>query len=198
MSLMKRVEGIFESLRTPSPAQLSEAINALEMSESELSPHLGTPGVFPYGRKLLYQSSEVEVLVMNWATDRECSPHDHGQSFGWVMVVSGTAVHRLFTLNQADVPVEFGVRKEETGRCFFAPRGMIHSMGNMTVDPLVTLHVYSPPITNMKVYDLLNCSVCVVSDDCGAWWPQEQRQIVRELKLSQVPATFALDSPRLD
>ncbi|MGM1006165.1 MAG: hypothetical protein ACQEW2_03745 [Bacillota bacterium] len=48
---------------------------------------------------------------------------------------------------------------------------------------LVTLHLYSPPITGMKVYNLEKCAACVVSEDCGAWWPEEQRQKVREIQL---------------
>ncbi|KAF0825367.1 Cysteine dioxygenase Dlit [Cytobacillus firmus] len=40
-----------------------------------------------------------------------------------------------------------------------------------------------PPITGMKVYDLEKCAACVVSEDCGAWWPEEQRQKVREIQL---------------
>ena len=35
----------------------------------------------------------------------------------------------------------------------------------------------------MKVYDLKRCAACVVSDDCGAWWPREQRQLLQELQL---------------
>lgn len=48
---------------------------------------------------------------------------------------------------------------------------------------LITLHLYAPPITGMKVYDLEKCAACVVSDDCGAWWPDDLRQQVKEIKL---------------
>lgn len=50
---------------------------------------------------------------------------------------------------------------------------------------LVTLHVYSPPIKGMMVYDIEACAACVVSDDCGAWWPDELKQKVREYKLQK-------------
>ena len=50
---------------------------------------------------------------------------------------------------------------------------------------LVTLHLYSPPISGMKVYDLEKCAACLVSDDCGAWWPEEQRQKIKEIRLNK-------------
>jgi cysteine dioxygenase len=50
---------------------------------------------------------------------------------------------------------------------------------------MVTLHLYSPPITGMIVYDLQKCAACVVSDDCGAWWPEEQYQRLKEIQLNK-------------
>ncbi|WP_236561071.1 hypothetical protein [Pontibacillus sp. HMF3514] len=50
---------------------------------------------------------------------------------------------------------------------------------------LVTLHLYAPPITGMMVYDLETCAACVVSDDCGAWWPEKLREKVKEIQLRQ-------------
>lgn len=131
---------------------------------------------------------------MNWANHRECAPHDHGSSYGWINIITGESTHMLHTLDQDDVPVPYLRRTEKAGFRFFAPRGMIHQMGNMTDDMLVTLHVYSMPITGMKVYDLERCAACVVSDDCGAWWPEDQRQRLREIKLRRTVKRRPLES----
>ncbi len=52
---------------------------------------------------------------------------------------------------------------------------------------LLTLHLYAPPISGMKVYDLEKCAACVVSDDCGAWWPEDQKQRLKVIQLNQTP-----------
>lgn len=152
-----------------------------------LSPFAGDPGTYPYGRRPLYSANGVEAIVMNWAADRQCAPHDHGRSFGWIHVVSGQINHVLHTLDQDDFPVAFATRTEPTGTLMFAPRGAIHSMGNLTGGPTLTLHLYAPPIQEMRVWDLERCAMCVVSDDCGAWWPDDQRQRLREIKLERAP-----------
>lgn len=162
-----------------------EAWSRAAISMADVTPWLGDPGVYPYGRKKIFDTPEVEILVMNWAGGRDCAPHDHGSSLGWVHVLAGTVNHTIYTLDQRDAPVASGTRVERAGTLFFAPRGLVHAMGNPTDETTVTVHIYSPPITGMKVFDLEKCAACVVSDDCGAWWPDEQRQIVQILKLGR-------------
>lgn len=182
---MMEAERIFGSLEIPTPRELQHALAELSrVPPEELEEVAGPPGVFPYGRTALFRSDHVEVLVMNWAPDRRCSPHDHGNSFGWIDIVCGTADHLLYTLDQSDVPVLYLERQERAGSLYFSPRGQVHAMGNRTADLMLTLHAYAPPIANMVVYDLENCAKCVVSDDCGAWWPPEQRQRLREYRLN--------------
>ncbi|MCS0634250.1 cysteine dioxygenase family protein [Streptomyces sp. LP05-1] len=188
MHLMERISSAFDTLLRPTPQQLREAWENVGASLDEILPYAGDPGVYPYGRKKLYASQDIEILAMNWAARRPCAPHDHGQSFGWINVMSGTVRHTLYTLDQDDIPVPFLTREEPCGSRYFAPRSVVHSMENPSDGLTVTLHLYAPPITGMRVYDLERCAACVVSDDCGAWWPDEQRQLVRRIKLSRATA----------
>uniref|UniRef100_UPI0011A872AF cysteine dioxygenase n=1 Tax=Bacillus thuringiensis TaxID=1428 RepID=UPI0011A872AF len=147
-------------------------------------PYLVHPDKHPYGRKLVYQSDHVEILVMNWNDRIECSPHDHGDSYGWVVIVNGETTHTLYKIDsETKIPVIHKI--ETTNVPFFAHKTQIHTMVNNAPEPLVTFHVYSPPIKGMKVYDLHRCAACIVSDDCGAWWPEEQRQRIREIQLKK-------------
>lgn len=189
MEIQERLDQLFGSLILPSPAELSKALDVLNVNFEDLSACLGPAGVFPYHRKLLFKNDQVEVLVMNWASGQVCSPHDHGESFGLIEIVTGVATHHLYTLNQIGSPVQYYSRVEAEKSRYFTARNSIHAMGNMTEGLLVTLHVYAPPIYNMKVYDLEKCAACVVSDDCGAWWPAESRQILKQIRLRRVPAS---------
>lgn len=184
MSFIDAVAERFQKLRRPTPDQLKQALIDVRATESELLPHIGEPGIYPYGRKPVFASEHVEVIAMNWAVGRECAPHDHGRSFGWIQVVCGDVDHQLYTLDQDDIPIAFGQRHESTGTVMFAPRGAVHSMGNANTGRTVTLHAYAPPIDGMLVYDLSRCAACVVSNDCGAWWPDDQRQRLRVLRLA--------------
>ncbi|SDW00280.1 cysteine dioxygenase [Marininema mesophilum] len=182
MSFISRLQQSFAPLHAPTAQELKGVLDHLQVTEEDLRTFLEDPGIHPYGRKMLFQSEHVEVLIMNWAQHFKCAPHDHGNSHGWVHVVKGVSTQTIYSL-QREIPVPQHTGVTEEGASFFAPRTMVHDMENQSESSLVTLHVYSPPISGMKVYDLERCMACVVSEDCGAWWPEEQRQRLAEMKL---------------
>jgi cysteine dioxygenase len=183
LTLQEKLHSVFGHLVNPTPKELKEALDLLDIRVEELKDYLMEAGAFPYGRKLLFKNEYLEILVMNWNNYFRCAPHDHGNSYGWVSVVKGESTHTIYEL-KGEIPVPKVTRVEPENTSFFAARSMVHDMENQTDGELVTLHVYSPPISNMKVYDLEKCAMCIVSDDCGAWWPTEQRQRLKEIKLS--------------
>ncbi|MDN4073212.1 cysteine dioxygenase [Fictibacillus terranigra] len=183
MPFLKRIEKIFSPLVFPSSDDLLEAIQKLQAAETDAAPFVMNSENKPYGRKLIFKSDYVEILVMAWSQTLDCSPHDHGRSFGWVQVISGSSNHTLYKLQPGGLPVAVKKEIEKKGSLLHVGRGMIHKMGTYEKKPLITLHVYSPPISGMKVFDLEKCAACIVSEDCGAWWPDEQRQLLKTILL---------------
>ena len=182
MDIYEQLVRAFGPLERPSRQELNAALRACHILTADLEPVISPPIDFPYSRTLLYKSEHIEVLGMSWAHDRQCAPHDHGQSWGLVKILEGRATHAIYSL-KGGIPVLRIRSLKEAGTTLFAPKGMIHSMGNPSSNRLITLHVYTPEITNMMVYDIPRCAACIVADDCGAWWPATQRQIVREIRL---------------
>jgi len=184
MEMQARIEHVLGTLKSPSKEQLQEALHEMDVSLQEVEDELQSPEGKPYYRKLLYHNEEVELLVMNWS-QLECAPHDHGNSYGWIQVLNGVTKNTVYEVTENQLPEELFSETQEEGRLFFAPRKGVHKMKDEDGKGLVTLHLYAPPITGMKVYDLETCAACVVSDDCGAWWPEEQREKVKEVKIEK-------------
>ncbi|MYL72885.1 hypothetical protein GLW00_18800 [Halobacillus litoralis] len=184
MTLRTRIEEAFSNLDEHSPETLKKTLIKLGVTLDELAPYLQDPDDKPYYRQMVYEDDCVEIIVMNWA-DIECAPHDHGQSTGWIQVMNGTTKQTVYQAHGEALPLPLFTEFKENGSLFFAPEKGIHKMGREGTAPLVTLHVYSPPIRGMRVYDLETCAACVVSSDCGAWWPEEQRQRLKEIKLQK-------------
>ena len=174
----RRISGVYESDRSGVKAAISEESFRL----SDVAAYLTDPAGMPYGRMLVYQDADVEVMLMNWDTKNECLPHDHGESEGWVQVLVGTGHHVHYASRGTTIEA---VEEEaiEEGTVFFAPKGMVHHMANPTADRLITLHFYFPPIHAMEVFDLRNSQAAVVADDCGAWWPVSGDQVVERRSL---------------
>ncbi|USK26374.1 cysteine dioxygenase family protein [Bacillus sp. CMF21] len=184
MELSERLQTILGNVHSASKMELLEALKSLNIEIEELKPFLKKERNKPYYRKLLYKNETLELLVMNWS-ELDCAPHDHGKSHGWIQVINGVSENTVYEVKENHLPSELFTEKKEKGRSFFAPKGGVHKMGESEGTNLVTLHLYSPPITGMKVYDLEKCAACVVSDDCGAWWPDEIHQKVKEIKLKK-------------
>ncbi|MBT2654701.1 cysteine dioxygenase family protein [Bacillus sp. ISL-18] len=184
MTLKSRIKNVLDPLKSPSKVQLKEALIELNIQLRDFDdlpePTIGKP----YNRKLLFKNEDVEMLVMNWS-QLECAPHDHGHSHGWIQVLSGTSLNTVYEMRGTSLPAEFFKEYHHQGKYLYAPKKTIHKMQASNQTDLITLHLYSPPITGMIVYDLKKCAACIVSDDCGAWWPDEQKQRVREIQLKK-------------
>jgi cysteine dioxygenase len=183
MTLTSKVKTVLDSLISPSKAELKDALLRLGITLDDLA-HLPEPlKGLPYNRKLLYKNEEVELLMMNWS-QLECAPHDHGNSHGWIQVLSGTSLNTVYEIRGNGLPAELFHEYHHKGKFYYAPKKAIHKMMKASNNTdMVTLHLYSPPITGMIVYDFKKCAACIVSDDCGAWWPEEQYQKVKEIQL---------------
>ncbi|WP_019392544.1 cysteine dioxygenase [Priestia filamentosa] len=184
MTLIEQAKHILDELNSPTRFELRKALLALDINFDELKPLLQSAEDKPYYRKLLYQNDEVELLVMNWS-GIECAPHDHGHSYGWIQVVNGTTINTVYEVKENQLPEELFSQYQEEGKIFFAPQKGVHKMNSAGGTNLVTLHLYAPPIKGMMVYDLEACAACVVSDDCGAWWPDHLSQKVKEIQLKK-------------
>ncbi|WP_226666471.1 cysteine dioxygenase [Metabacillus litoralis] len=184
LDVKNRIDEVLQNVEDYSKEGLKQSLKNLNIQYRDLEDILirsDTAGK-PYYRKLLFKNDCLELLVMDWS-ELECSPHDHGQSYGWIQVIKGTAKNTVYEMKGDQFPIELLTELQEEGKLFFAPHKGIHKMAVSKDSNLVTLHLYSPPITGMKVFDLEKCAACIVSDDCGAWWPDDQTQKVKEIKL---------------
>jgi cysteine dioxygenase len=168
---------------------LKRQVVSIDATMEDVAQYLSAPEGKPYGRQLLYSNDGIEVIVMNWNPGQPCLPHDHGASAGWVQVLSGAVEHALCRNDASGMPAPVHATVELPGSLIHASTGMVHMMRALPDSgPTVTLHFYSPPITGMRVFDPENGAACIVSDDCGAWWPSDEQLV----KLLRAPAP-ALD-----
>ncbi|ELK46285.1 cysteine dioxygenase family protein [Halobacillus sp. ACCC02827] len=184
MNLLERMKRAFSTMSSWKPEEIKQTLLNLDVSLEEVTAFLRDPAGKPYARKVLYQDDHVEVIVMNWSA-LACAPHDHGQSAGWIQVLSGRTKQTIYRVENDSLPEPLFTETQNKGSCFFAPVRGVHQMAQEGGEPLITLHLYSPPIRGMKVYDLEACAACIVSTDCGAWWPDDQKQKVKEIQLKK-------------
>lgn len=132
-----------------------------------------------YGRHVMYSTPEFEVMMASWRPHAECAPHDHGFSTGCVLVLDGEfeEISYIQTADKGLVADLSTARRARKNQIIPVEGKTFHSMKSLG-DLGITLHFYTPAIHNMKVLDLKNKRTLVVSEDCGAWVPQDTQKII--------------------
>jgi predicted metal-dependent enzyme (double-stranded beta helix superfamily) len=103
--------------------------------------------------ELLAATDEFEAWVIDWPPQGAISLHDHGQSFGAVVVVRGELEEtRVYFQNFGSIDLET-TRLSRGGFLEIAP-GVVHDVQNVSTDCARSVHVYSPRLTSMTYFNI--------------------------------------------
>ena len=140
-----RFEGLETSGHEPSPdecaALAEEAARLIDLASLERAGE----GSF----ELLWRTAHSEAWLNQWWEPRDTGFHDHGGSCVGVHVLEGRARNEALVVGGARRIREYGA-----GESFSFPGTGIHRMEHDR--GAVTIHVYSPPITAIGHYDVVD------------------------------------------
>ena len=106
-----------------------------------------------------------EVWLLSWLPGQRTGFHDHGDSSGAFTVARGALRERIAPRQRPgpSVPVARGEVRS------FGPR-YVHDVINTSVQPAVSVHAYSPPLTSMRRFEFgPGGRACVVTETAD-WW----------------------------
>jgi quercetin dioxygenase-like cupin family protein len=99
--------------------------------------------------ELLWRTEHSEAWLVSWWQARDTGYHDHDGSCGGIAVLEGRVTEEPLVVNGAAQ-----VREYRPGDTFAFALGHIHRMHHDA--EAVTIHVYSPPITRIGSYELVD------------------------------------------
>lgn len=108
----------------------------------------------------LRASEDHDVWVITWLPGQATGFHDHGPSSGAFTVAWGVLAEHHDGTAEA---VTAGATRT------FGP-GYVHDVRNTSAAPVVSVHAYSPPLTEMTRYDLTPGGLAARSTETGASW----------------------------
>ncbi len=126
-----------------SPLKAGELVKLANISEDDLLDYadFDHPIADCYGRKLVYDNGNFEVMVMSWNPDHYSSIHNHGHTQWGVVQVFGNAHHLIFHEKEEHLHLS---RKEilTTEGIVKVNNKFLHQMGNASSVSFLSLHVY--------------------------------------------------------
>lgn len=94
-----------------------------------------------YGRKMIYDGGQFEIMAMSWNPGDYSSIHNHGYTQWGVVQVFGNVHH--FIYQNKDNQLRFAKKEILTaGAIVKVVNAMIHQMGNPSTERYMTLHIY--------------------------------------------------------
>jgi cysteine dioxygenase len=135
---------------------------------------------FAYQRNLIHRTSRFEVLLLCWRSGQRSPIHDHAGSTCGVRVIAGTATETIYAASPCGSLYPERSRRLEAGSITVAHDADVHQMGNLAPagDDLITLHIYSPPLSAMRIYSLSETTLAD-HDRLAALRPKERTRQIR-------------------
>jgi len=108
----------------------------------------------------LHGDDDHEVWLISWLPGQATGFHDHGESEGAFSVALGT-------LEERGVAAE---RTLQAGESWAFGRDYIHDVRNTSSAPAVSVHVYSPPLSTMRRYELIDDGLVAIAVEQTEDW----------------------------
>lgn len=142
--------------------ELTERLQDDSISADLLADHIHFSNE-RYSRNLLAYGPQFYALVLCWKPGQASPIHDHKGASCGVRVIEGVATETSFAREDGRL-VEKSVTTMRAGEVCGSFDDDIHEIRNNGDGNLVTLHIYSPYLDNINLYDRETGEVTVFSD----------------------------------
>ncbi|TKH03360.1 hypothetical protein FC682_18345 [Peribacillus simplex] len=153
MDFLETIKGTFDNFPSYNEGKLIQAVQSLNLTVNEVSKYVTEPKDLEYGRNVIYRSENVEVIVIHLPSMAKTLIHDHGLSIGCIFVVAGNFLNVLYKLeDEASYPIYDQVEEFSQNEILLVKEDTIHMMYNPTTSPVITFHIYTPPLKGGTTY----------------------------------------------
>eukprot|EP00457_Paulinella_chromatophora_P010297 gb/GEZN01010395.1/.p1 GENE.gb/GEZN01010395.1/~~gb/GEZN01010395.1/.p1 ORF type:complete len:232 (-),score=30.13 gb/GEZN01010395.1/:525-1220(-) len=125
-----------------------------------------------YTRNLVQDNDLVEIIVLCWSPGQISRVHDHGASDCFMVTLQGEVHEKRFNkyihgreVIESQVPSKVGgacpelkqvsetILNSSSPAVHIHDNQALHSVGNYSSERAITLHVYTPPIRRVKIFE---------------------------------------------
>ncbi len=165
-ALSEVIQGLVSA--APGPASPETALVRNYLQHIEISPEerrrFYSVSRDRYTRNLICHNAKFTMLILCWSGGQQSPIHDHSGSACFVKVLEGKLTETRYAY-PAEEDADREVPLRETALATFSPGAVtyiddslgLHKMANPSAEDLcATLHIYSPPYSSAKIFNLAN------------------------------------------
>lgn len=132
--------------------ELVKWLEAVDLDPDDVAPYVRFCDE-EYQRNLLREGPGYQALILCWKPGQASPIHDHRGSACGVRVVQGTATEIVFEIGDGPMQERETHHLQAGGVCGSYDTDTHIVVNQHETDPLVTLHVYTPPLRNYRRYE---------------------------------------------
>ena len=147
-NLTEWLEGID---RRPGLDELDARLSSLEVNVDALEDCIGY-SEDGYQRNVIKKNEHYELVAICWTPGQVTPIHDHTGSDCAFLIVSGVSTETVYETNEEGLAYPVSDRRYAPGEVCAAEEPDIHRVSNDETTNLINLHVYTPPLSEYKIY----------------------------------------------
>lgn len=106
-------------------------------------------------------TDDYEIWLLSWLPGQRTGFHDHGDAAGAFAVAQGDLRESLASPGRTAVRTRIAVAGSVTS----FGRRHVHDVANVSAEPAVSVHAYSPPLAAMRRYEMAVSGLALVRTD---------------------------------
>tara|TARA_B100001559_G_C16323278_1_gene539834 strand:+ start:100 stop:642 length:543 start_codon:yes stop_codon:yes gene_type:complete len=130
---------------------IGEKLLELEINLEDLVEFLGYTDD-GYQRNIVKKTEHYELVLICWKPGQKTPIHDHRGSDCAFLILEGISTESIYNSNDGKLEVS-RVRKYLPGEVCAADEPDIHKISNEEQTNLINLHLYTPPLKNINIYE---------------------------------------------
>ena len=107
-----------------------------------------------YQRNVIKRTDHYELVAICWKPGQITPIHDHRGSDCAFIILEGISTEKTFEVNDSGSAVHMSTRLYKPGEVCAADEPDIHQVVNEHDLELVNLHIYTPPLSEFKIYEM--------------------------------------------
>ncbi|MEJ0090833.1 MAG: FAD/NAD(P)-binding protein [Limisphaerales bacterium] len=130
-----------------------ELLTQASLNEKEVAPYVELRAS-TYARRCVVRREKFELLVLTWAPGQGSVAHDHSGSLCGLKVVQGSLTEQLYAAGPDGQVRPTTASRLAAGQITVDPGVVVHALINPadSGQTLVTVHLYSPPLPEVRRY----------------------------------------------
>ena len=122
------------------------ATQILELKQNYIKPDKG------YSRNVFIKNKDFELVLICWAPNSSSPIHNHESSYCFYKILTSSIDEIRYKIKDDNLIPYSNIKHRKNSIFYIDDKEGVHKMNNTSSDHGFSIHIYSPPLLNIKTF----------------------------------------------